>query len=70
MKGGQLEAIQAENAGKPDWQQRCFTQVFTKWHNGMTSAFTWEKAAEALTSNAVNSVWLLETLYKKLEAKK
>ena len=70
VKDGQLDAIRAENAGKPDWQQSCFTRVFTKWRNGLTSAFTWEKAAEALTSNAVSAGRLLETLYKNLEAKK
>jgi len=70
VKDGHLAAIQAENAGKPDWQQSCFTRVFTRWRNGLTSAFTWERAAEALTSNAVSSGWLLATLYNNLEAKK
>ena len=70
VDNGQLQAITAGNAGKPHSQQDCFTDVFTRWHDSMTSDFTWEKAAEALTSNAVGSRWLLETLYKKLEARK
>ena len=42
--------------------------VFVKWHDGMTSDYTWEKiTAEALVSTDVGSVWLLEELYKKLE---
>ena len=70
MNNGQLQAIQANHAGQPDWQKRCFTKVFVKWHDGMTSDYTWEKVAEALVSTDVGSVWLLEELYKKLEAKK
>ena len=68
MKDGQLQAIRADNAGQPGWQKKCFTDVFIKWHDGMTSAYTWEKVAEALVSNDVDSKWLLEELYKNLEA--
>ena len=70
MRQGTLEAIQANHAGQPDWQNKCFTQVFVNWHDEMTSDHTWEKVAEALESRDVGSVWLLEELYKKLEAKK
>ena len=71
MRQGTLEAIQANNAGQPGWQNKCFTQVFVKWHDGMTSDYTWEKVAEALESRDVDSKWLLEVLHKKLsEAKK
>ena len=67
MRREELEAIQANHAGQPDWQKRCFTQVFVKWYDGMTSAYTWEKVAEALVSTDVDSKWLLEVLYKNLD---
>ena len=71
MRQGTLEAIQADHAGQPDWQKKCFTQVFAKWYDGLTSDYTWEKVAEALVSKDVDSKWLLEVLYKKLiKAKK
>ena len=41
--------------------------MFVKWYDGMTSTYTWEKVAEALVSNDVDSKWLLEVLYKNLE---
>ena len=62
-----LEAIQANHAGQPDWQKKCFTEVFIKWYDGVTSDYTWEKVAEALVSNDVDSKCLLVELYKNLE---
>ena len=70
MRQGTLEAIQANNACKPDWQKKCFTDVFVKWHDGLTSDYTWEKVAEALETKDVDSKWLLEVLYKKLSKAK
>jgi len=71
VRQGTLEAIQANHAGQPEWQKKCFTRVFVKWHDGLTSEYTWEKVAEALVSRDVDSKWLLEVLYKKLiKAKK
>ena len=49
VRSGYLEAIQAS---KSQWLRNCFTQVFDKWHNGMTSPYTWVKVAEALESVA------------------
>ena len=71
MRQGTLEAIQANQAGQPDWQKKYFTEVFVKWYDGLTLEYTWEKVAEALASRDVDSKWLLEVLYKKLiKAKK
>ena len=56
---GDLRAI---GAGRP--KENGFIQVFDKWHNGMTSPYTWEKVAEALES--VGAKWLLEELYMNL----
>ena len=69
MKEGTLQAIQANHAGQPDWQNKCFTDVFSKWHDGMTSVYTWERVAEVLQSEAVGSKGQLDILYEKLEAK-
>ena len=66
MAPGDLKAIQADYAGQPDSQKRCFNEVFEKWYNGLTSDYTWKKVAEALVSRDVDSKWLLEVLYKKL----
>ena len=61
VRQGDLEAIQASES---QWLRGCFTQVFDKWHNGMTSPYTWVKVAEALES--VGEKWLLEDLHTKL----
>ena len=62
VRRGDLRAIKA---GRPK-EKNGFIQVFDKWHNGMTSAYTWEKVAEALESNDVDAKWLLTKLYMKL----
>ena len=63
VRRGDLRAIKA---GRPR-ETNGFIQVFDKWHNGMTSAYTWEKVAEALESSDVGAKWLLKKLYMKLE---
>ena len=60
VKQGDLRAIRA---GRPR-EKTGFIQVFDKWHNGMTSPYTWEKVAEALES--LHEKWLLKELYRKL----
>ena len=62
VRRGDLKAIKA---GRPK-EKNVFIQVFDKWHNGRTSAYTWEKVAEALESRDVDAKWLLEKLYMKL----
>ena len=62
VRRGDLKAIKA---GRPK-EKNGFIQVFDRWHNGMTSAYTWEKVAEALESRDVDAKWLLEKLYMKL----
>ena len=66
VRQGDLQAIQADES---QWLRECFTQVFNKWHNGMTSAYTWEKVAQALESSNVNAKWLLEEIHEKLSKK-
>ena len=63
VRPGDLEDIQADES---QWLRECFTQVFGNWHNGLTSAYTWVKVAEALESNDVDAKWLLTKLYMKL----
>ena len=62
VKRGDLRAIKA---GRPR-EMNGFIQVFDKWHNGMTSAYTWEKVAEALESSDVDEKRLQTKLYMKL----
>ena len=52
VRRGDLRAIKV---GRPK-EKNGFIQVFDKWHNGMTSPYTWEKVAEALESSDVHSV--------------
>ena len=66
MRQGDLEAMQASES---HWLRECFTQVFDKWHNGMTSPYTWVKVAEALESRGVDEKHLVKELYKKLSKK-
>ena len=63
VRQGDLEAIQADES---HWLRDCFTQVFDRWHNGITSPYTWKKVAEALESSGVNEKWLLADLHIKL----
>ena len=63
MRKGDLDAIQASES---QWLKDCFTQVFDKWHDGMTSPYTWVKVAEALESKAINERVLLKEIYKNL----
>ena len=62
VREGDLAAIKA---GRPR-ETKGFIQVFDKWHNGMTSDYTWVKVAEALESRDVGAKRLLKTLYMKL----
>ena len=64
VRQGDLNAIQTSES---QWLRGCFTQVFDKWHNGMTSPYTWEKVAEALESSGEK--WLLKDLHTKLSKK-
>ena len=66
MRPGDLEAMQASES---QWLRNCFTQVFDKWHNGLTSPYTWVKVAEALESRDVDEKYLMKELYKKLSKK-
>ena len=62
VRRGDLRAIKA---GRPK-ETNGFIQVFDKWHSGLTSAYTWEKVAEALASSDVDAKWLLKELYMRL----
>ena len=64
VRPADLEAMQASES---QWLRGCFTQVFDRWHNGLTSAYTWEKVAEALES--FNEKELLKEIYEKLSKK-
>ena len=66
VRRGDLRAIKA---GRPR-ETNGFIQVFDKWHNGMTSPYTWEKVAEALESSGINDKQLLTKLYMKLAKSK
>ena len=63
--GVRQEDLDAIQASESQWLRNCFIQVFDKWHNGLTSPYTWEKVAEALES--IGEKWLLEELHKKLK---
>ena len=67
MDEGDLACIKADDV---QWLKNCFRQVFTKWHNGMTSDYSWKKVAEALESDAIGQKILLENLYTKLKQQK
>ena len=56
-------------ASESQWLRGCFTQVFGKWHDGLTSAYTWVKVAEALESRRIDEKELLKDIYKKLSKK-
>ena len=60
VRRGDLRAIKA---GRPE-EKNGFIQVFDKWHNGLTSPYTWEKVAEVLVS--VGEQRLVKELYTQL----
>ena len=67
MDEGKLAGLKVDNV---QWQKECFYQVFTKWHNGMTSDYSWKKVAEALESDTIGQKRLLKNLYMKLKEPK
>ena len=69
VKEGALQGIQAEHAAMPNGQQHCFRAVLSKWHNGLTSEYSWQHLVEVLQSPSVNQHRLVQDLYGDLSKK-
>ena len=66
MNEDELDIIQHDLAGTPNFAQSAMRVVFHKWNSAMTSAYSWENLAHALMSNAVGEKALVRVLYEKL----
>lgn len=53
-----------------DSPQQRISQVFTKWHDGGTSEYSWKKLTEVLCSPSVDKKGLLIDIHAKLSASK
>lgn len=69
LKQPELNAIQMANRGSLHPDLDCITQVFTRWHDGATSEYSWKKLAEVLCSRVVGREGLLEDMHAKLSNK-
>ena len=68
VKTPELDAIQQTHRGAVDPELDCITQVFTRWHDGVTSEYSWRKLAEVLCSPLVKKEVLLKDMHSKLVA--
>ena len=64
-----LDAIQVNASRELDLPQACMRMVFTRWHDGMTSEYSWRKLAKVLCSRMVNRKGHLETMHTQLKEK-
>lgn len=69
LKPPELDAIQQKHRGAVNSELDCITEVFSKWHDGKTSEYSWKKLAEVLCSPLVNQKHLLAGTHAKLSPK-
>ena len=69
LKSPELDAINDKNRGAVDPGLNCITEVFTRWHDGMTSEYSWKNLAEVLCSPRVKQKHLLAGTHAKLSGK-
>ena len=69
VKPPDLDAIQQKNRGAVNPDLECITEMFTKWHDGVTSEYSWKNLAEVLCSPRVNQKHLLAGTHAKLSGK-
>jgi len=58
-----LDSFQMEEGNKIDAMQHCMRRVFQKWHEAMTSEYTWQKLVGVLESPGVNMKRAVLDLY-------
>ena len=66
----ELDAIQENTKGGVDPAQECMRKVFSKWHNAMTSDYTWKNLAEVVMSHTVDMKPLLKKMHDELVKQK
>lgn len=67
LEAATLKAVSKDCSGDT---ATCMRRVFTEWHDGRTSEYSWKKLAEVLCSRAVNRQGLLSGMldrFKKLQ---
>ena len=64
----QLTTIKA-NAGPVNTSMDCMRQVFVKWHDGMTSKYSWKHLAEVMCTKTVDQPGQLRVMYDGLSKK-
>ena len=68
LKNNQLDVIEQSFKG-PTAVQDCMRQVFSRWHDGETSEYSWKKLAEVLCSDPVGKQGLLPDIHTQLKEK-
>ena len=61
-----LDAIQQTYRGSVDSELECMTRVFSTWHDGATSEYSWKKLAEAMCSPLLNKQGLLQEMHERV----
>ena len=59
-----LSAIESNSNGKT---KTCMRKVFTQWHDGNTSEYSWKTLAEVLCSKIVNKPRLLPDILNNIK---
>ena len=60
----ELKAIKTNCSGKT---KSCMADVFTQWHDGGTSEYSWKKLAEVLCSRTVDKPGLLPDMLERIK---
>ena len=66
VRQSDLDAIEEDCRGN---SQRCMTKVFTTWHDGMSSEYSWKNLAVAVCSPVVGRKGLLPDMLQRLQSK-
>ena len=68
IENGKLNAIEANNAGYPNQQERCLGNVFEKWYKE-NEVISWKSIVEVLLFQHLNYRRRVSILYSKLKKK-
>ena len=69
VEKNQLDAIYQSFRGTTTAALDCMMEVFSKWHDGGASEYSWKKLAEVLCSDPVGKQGLLPDIHTKLKEK-
>ena len=69
LKQPELDVIQQTNRNSINAELDCITRVFDRWHDGVTSEYSWKKLAEVMCSPLLMKQGMLADMHSKLSKK-